>query len=272
MCGRFALQLSVAEIEEIVEKHGIQIDEISPPIDLPERSHASELKSEPVDTVLEEKTELGLTEEPTAVAKRSLNIAPHDNVYIYIRDADKHALKLMNWTLVPPFMRDSKMHPFNTRSESLHPLKGMYSCAKTNRGVVFMEGYYEWMKEGSKRIPYYIKSAKHEPLICVPVIYTENTFSIITTGAASDLKYIHSRMPVVIDFKDVDQWVDADFNDARKVLKPKQGLENYRVSTDVNKVGVDKPDLNKKIEIKPGNSFFKRKHEETERPAKIRAK
>lgn len=200
--------------------------------------------------------------EQTPQVKHSLNVAPHDNVYVYKVHDGEHALQLMNWSLVPPFMRDRKQHPFNTRAESLHPLKSMYHCAETNRGIVFMQGYYEWKKEGSQRIPHYVKS-KSEPLLCVLAIYTDETFSIITTKAAEDIAYIHARMPVVVDFKDVRQWVEGSFDEAIRLLQPKAGLQSYLVSPEVNRVGVNRPGLNEPVKQKAVQDFFKRKSEQT---------
>lgn len=111
--------------------------------------------------------------------KPRLNIAPHSYCWVLVPEgvADHHndhhndhqvdhgkipkkipkkeQLLVMKWSLQPPYTSEPvKFSTFNTRVESLDPLKPTWRCAKQHRCVVFMQGYYEWHRDTKK--PFYI--------------------------------------------------------------------------------------------------------------------
>ncbi|ANB11564.1 hypothetical protein AWJ20_4384 [Sugiyamaella lignohabitans] len=190
----------------------------------------------------------------------------------------------MKWGLVPSYFKDvaqgGKM--FNCRAESLSEGRAVWSGPKKhNRCLVFMEGYYEWQKEGSKNsYPHYVKR-KDGKLMCMAGLWDHNTqggedlysFTIITTAAHKDIAWLHERMPVIVDPEDklLDEWLDPHLiwkqntRDFQNMIKPipSSELEIYEVSTEVNKIGRDSPKMNQPIKVsnKPGpaNAFFQRK-------------
>lgn len=74
------------------------------------------------------------------------------------------------------------------------------------------------------------------------------TYSIITTESNAQLRFLHDRMPVILEngSEDVGMWLDPRRNEwseeLQALLKPFEGeLECYAVSGDVGKVGNDSP-------------------------------
>ncbi len=81
---------------------------------------------------------------------------------------------------------------------------------------------------------------------------------IITTSAPDDLGQIHDRMPMVIEPDRWADWLDpaaSDPADLQALLAPAAsgGLVSYPVSTAVNSVRNNGPELTKRIELaRPG--------------------
>ena len=68
-----------------------------------------------------------------------------------------------------------------------------------------------------------------------------DTGAILTTSASEDLRFIHDRMPVIIEQKDFARWLDCKTQEPRHVadlLRPAQAdfFEAIPVSDKVNKV------------------------------------
>ncbi len=74
------------------------------------------------------------------------------------------------------------------------------------------------------------------------------TATVITTSAPDELGRIHDRMPMIIDADSWADWLDPDATDPaqlRSLLAPAvaSGLESYPVSTAVNSVRHNGPEL-----------------------------
>lgn len=76
------------------------------------------------------------------------------------------------------------------------------------------------------------------------------TYTVITTSSNADLKFLHDRMPVILDpgSKAMATWLDPHrttwSKELQSLLKPYDGeLEVYPVSKDVGKVGNNSPDF-----------------------------
>ena len=75
-----------------------------------------------------------------------------------------------------------------------------------------------------------------------------DTGAILTTSANETLRFIHDRMPVVIEQKDFARWLDCKTQEPRHVadlMKPAQAdfFEAIPVSDRVNKVANTGPDI-----------------------------
>ena len=127
------------------------------------------------------------------------------------------------------------------------------------RCIVIAQGFYEWLKKnnGKERIPHYIKR-KDGKLMCMAglwdcVKYEDSeeklySYTIITTDSNNQLKFLHDRMPVILEngSDEVRTWLDPRrytwSKELQSLLKPFKGeLEIYPVSKDVGKVGNNSP-------------------------------
>ena len=74
-----------------------------------------------------------------------------------------------------------------------------------------------------------------------------HTFAVITTDNSEDLAHVHDRMPVLIERKDYDWWLDPSSNptDLRSLLHPAipGTVQAWKVSRLVSQVRNDGPEL-----------------------------
>ena len=56
--------------------------------------------------------------------------------------------------------------------------------------------------------------ARWQPTARVQPVYS---FSIVTTAANDFMAKIHDRMPVILDYRDLDHWLDPDVHEPERV-------------------------------------------------------
>ncbi len=120
-----------------------------------------------------------------------------------------------------------------------------------------MDGFYEWLRDGSRRQPMRIHDPDDQPL-ALAGLWTGRkdeetgewlrTFTIVTTRPNGFMASIHDRMPVVVPPESWATWLDPtprDPGELRALLEPRDdvGLAAYPVSTLVNNVRNDGPEL-----------------------------
>jgi len=176
-----------------------------------------------------------------------------------------YKLQAMRWGLIPFWTKRNPdygtvLRTINCRSDSLLDNRGMWtSMKKRKRCIVVCQGFYEWLKKnnGKERIPHYIKR-KDGQLLCFAglwdcVKYEDSdekiyTFTIITTEANKQIKFLHDRMPVIFEqgSEAVRTWLDPNryewSKELQSLLNPYSGeLEIYPVNKEVGKVGNNSP-------------------------------
>ncbi|KAL1878179.1 hypothetical protein Daus18300_002096 [Diaporthe australafricana] len=174
-----------------------------------------------------------------------------------------YKLQSMKWGLVPFWTKRNPdygavMKTINCRDDSLAQAGGMWSSMKgRKRCIVVAQGFYEWLKNGKDKMPHFVKR-KDGRLMCLAglwdcVQYEDDdqkhyTYTIITTDSNKQLKFLHDRMPVILDpaSDKMKAWLDPQRYEWSKglqdCLKPFDGeLEIYPVSKEVGKVGNNSP-------------------------------
>ncbi|KAK6209322.1 hypothetical protein LQW54_006427 [Pestalotiopsis sp. IQ-011] len=207
-----------------------------------------------------------------------------------------YKLQSMKWGLIPFWTKrnpdyGSMMKTINCRDDSLAQGGGMWSTMKARkRCIVVAQGFYEWLKrEGSRdKIPHFVKR-RDGHLMCFAglwdcVQYDDDdddgggdddngaqkrsrqkqmhyTYTIITTDSNAQLRFLHDRMPVILDngSEALRTWLDPGRHEWTKelqgLLKPFQGeLEVYPVSKEVGKVGNNSPTFVVPIDSKENKS------------------
>ncbi|MFY9177394.1 MAG: SOS response-associated peptidase [Caldicoprobacterales bacterium] len=119
----------------------------------------------------------------------------------------------------------------NARSETIMNKPMFKNSFFTARCIIPANFYYEWKEEDKgKKVKYGI-GLKDRNLISLGGIFKlsidesqsiqQLTFVIITTEAVEGIKNIHSRMPLIIQDRDIEPWLDrnADIKYIQRILK-----------------------------------------------------
>ena len=149
----------------------------------------------------------------------SYNIAPKQISPILLNDG-KRKVKPMYWGLVPSWAKDKTISAkmINARSETLGEKPSFQSLIYQKRCIVISDGYFEWKREGSKKIPYYIRDPDGK-LLPMAGLWDECddkqekkwlTYTVITTDPSNQINQIHNRMPVILDKLEMDLWINFD--------------------------------------------------------------
>jgi putative SOS response-associated peptidase YedK len=149
-------------------------------------------------------------------------------------------IKLMNWGLVPFWLKDSaklneiRLGTLNAKAETLKEKPSFRLPFRNKRCLIMSHGFFEWQHVGKEKIPYYIK-LKNDELFAFAGLYDEwldkitgeifMGFSIITCEANVLMSKIHNskkRMPVIIEKEKEELWVESkiDEDTITSLLRP----------------------------------------------------
>ncbi|KAN0060567.1 hypothetical protein ACQY0O_007217 [Thecaphora frezii] len=252
------------------------------------RSIAEQLPRSPPPTVA-----------PCAPYRASYNVAPHSCCLVLRRNASSGSdsslhLDAMVWGLVPRNTHGGAgWNTINARDDTLASSRLWSPLLEANRCVLFCQGFYEWQKkplpdQGEKveRVAHFIGMAqsgsgrvdiegRQKRLMPLAALYStdqegKRSFTIITTQANDQLRFLHDRMPVILaDAGSIEQWIGMagePWKQVRHLVHPYRGeLECYKVPKEVGKVGNDDPKFLHPIETRKDGvaAFFQRQKHAT---------
>ena len=153
----------------------------------------------------------------------------------------------------------------NARAESLADKPAYERAFRRHRCLVPAEGFYEWQRRGSRKQPMFIHRRDGEPMAFAglwagwrdaPDGEWLRSCAIVTTNANDTLAPLHDRMPVVLEERDWDRWLDPDSGDVdalAHLLQPASDdlLVAYPVGSAVNSADNDGPELVERVELEP---------------------
>jgi putative SOS response-associated peptidase YedK len=214
MCGRFNLRTSASQLKEFFE----------------------------------------LFREPAVTTR--YNIAPTQTTVVCRRnDAGQRELVPLRWGLIPSWSKDIKIGVslINARSESVAEKPSFRTAFRKRRCLVPASGFYEWLREGKNKQPYHIHRVDDGPFAMAGLAECWNrgdqpieSFSIVTTSANQLMRSIHDRMPVILDQKWFDAWLDpkGELEFLKALIQPQEwtGFEALPVSPVVNNARNETPE------------------------------
>jgi len=192
------------------------------------------------------------------------NIAPGQTMPVLI-GRDGRELALMKWGLVPSWAKEESIgyKMINARSESISEKPSFRKPLQSQRCLVPADAYYEWMKTPGSRHkrPFRFSLKNDEPFGFAGLwdIWKKPdreelfSYTIITTSANDLAKPIHYRMPVVLQPRDEEMWLDCGFRDTDRLVSllqpyPSSEMKCYEVSTLVNSPRNDSPECMAKLD------------------------
>jgi putative SOS response-associated peptidase YedK len=126
--------------------------------------------------------------------------------------------------LVPCFhkgtLKEFKYPTFNARVETLGGTRSFRDALKKGRRCIIpISGFYEWTGDKKDRQPHYFTTADGAPVMTLaglwerwtdPETLQEMLSATIIVGAASEwMRKYHDRMPMMLDPKDFDAWLNG---------------------------------------------------------------
>ena len=185
------------------------------------------------------------------------NVAPGQEVPVIVR-GDRNRLVPMTWGFIVPFVRDSAAgRPvINARAETLLSKPSFRGAVQERRCLVPASGFYEWRKEGQRKVPFYVR-IPGDPVFALAGLYgilrdpkegEHRTFTIIPPEPNRLVAGLHDRMPAILLREKEEAWLrpgpvgPADLASLLAPYPPGE-MEAYTVSGKVNDPGSEGPGL-----------------------------
>lgn len=204
--------------------------------------------------------EFKVTVPPDVLLKPRYNIAPTQIIPAVLESAGERIVSELRWGLIPAWAKEAAIGSrlINARSETLSEKPSFRNAFRRRRCLIPASGFYEWQRveKGAKQ-PFYFR-LKDKDVFGFAGLWEEwldketgeavATCTIITTMANKVLEPVHDRMPVILQPKDYEQWLDEKENNTdalRQLLAPFPAAEmtSHAVSRAVNSPTSDSPEL-----------------------------
>lgn len=188
-----------------------------------------------------------LSAAPDEVVPR-YNIAPTQPVLV-IPNRSQRLLREARWGLVPHWAKSLAVghRMINARAETLPTRAAFRTALERRRCLIPADGFYEWKRAGRQRSPFFVHSRDGEPIGFAglwdiwrsPQGEAVASCTIITTAPNQLIAPLHDRMPVILDPKSYDAWLNPRPQPAEVLMPllvpaPADALEFYPVSPLVN--------------------------------------
>jgi putative SOS response-associated peptidase YedK len=206
----------------------------------------------------------GLSEIP--VMSPRYNIAPTQSLAAVrvAAGAGARRLAFLRWGLVPGWAKDVTIgvKMINARCETVAEKPAFRSAFRARRCLVPASGFFEWTREGSKKVPWFI-CLRQASLFAIAGLWESwkdpqgkelQSVTLLTTGAGEAMADIHERMPVILRPADYAAWLDPAQRESTPLLSlirpwDSSDLLKRRVSPVVNSALHDVPECLESISI-----------------------
>ena len=164
------------------------------------------------------------------------NAHPYQQLPVIKKYTNGNTLELLKWGIIPSWSKNKDFKPLiNARLETIDEKISFKKNIKLHRCVAVADGFYEWKRDGKTKTPFYFLRYDKK-MMFIAGIFEDNQFCLITEQAAENINEIHHRQPVILNEKDINNYLNLQIdgsNFLKEAKKPK--LEFYEVSKDVNK-------------------------------------
>jgi len=163
---------------------------------------------------------LGIEDEGHAFAdyRPRFNIAPTDQHFIVTSEFERRKVERARWGLVNRWAKDNSRASqcINAKAETLEQRPTFSEAFQKRRCVVPADGFYEWTGPKSKRQPLWIHPRAGGLMLFAGLYESwypernqpEVTFTIVTCAANAAIAEIHNRMPVVLNERAAEDWMN----------------------------------------------------------------
>jgi len=189
------------------------------------------------------------------------NVPPTETIRMVAAPEGERRLVAARWGF-RPFWTDAARGRaqtwINARAETAWESPAFAPALRKRRCIIPADAFYESDRSRKPPQPYAIGPMGDGELLALagiwaPPVEGVRSAAIMTTTPNELLATIHNRMPVILDRTALDAWLDPE-TDAAEVASllapaPDAGLRMWPVSTAVNRVDTDGPELLRPIEL-----------------------
>ncbi len=118
--------------------------------------------------------------------------------------------------------------------------------------IIPASGFYEWTGAKGAKQPHLFTAADGSPLLAFAGLWDRwkdpatsewiLSCTIIVSGASAWMEPYHDRMPVLLEAKDFDGWLDGSLGPEELKPAPEEALREWKVSPRLNRTGVGDDD------------------------------
>lgn len=190
---------------------------------------------------------------------RHYNAAPTQQLPL-ITNTEPRIIQPGRWGFKPSWLKQKPTGLINARKETLVEKPAFLQAFQKRRCLVLSDGFYEWQRQGSSKQPYYIHLKNNQPFAFAGIweLFKNKegllipSFAIITAPSNDIITPLHDRMPIILEQKNEKLWLSQESDLARltSLLNPVSAdqLEVYPVSSAVNTIEIENPDLIKPLQ------------------------
>jgi putative SOS response-associated peptidase YedK len=201
---------------------------------------------------------LGVDENDLRDYRARYNIAPTDQHFVVTSKYERRTARTATWGLVNSWATDNSRASqcINAKAETLEERRAFREAFFQRRCLVPADGFYEWRGPKTQREPVWIHPTNGGLLLFAGLYEAwqakrgdwQWTFTIITTVANALLKPIHDRMPVILNERAAEDWMNPNEAQPKRLKSlllpaPEGVLLITPASPSVNSVKNDGPEL-----------------------------
>lgn len=151
------------------------------------------------------------------------NIAPTQQVPLIRIDGATARIDPARWGLLPTWKKDETGAPlFNARGETVADKPSFRSAFQARRGLMVLDGYYEWKAGEAGKTPYYVRPEKG--LLYAAALWETGlnrlSTTMVTTEATENMAWLHHRLPLFLLPDEIEQWVHGSPEEAAELIAP----------------------------------------------------
>lgn len=180
----------------------------------------------------------------------SYNVAPSQKIPAVVRPLEnkKREMKLLQWGFVASWNQGGRLL-INVQSENIGDKPILEESFEKWRCLIPVDGFYEWRHQAKETRPFYFQMKDKKPFalagLWAPQKVEDKVIevcAILTTTPNEEVRVVHDRMPVILDPKHYDLWLESDdvrdFKEINQLFRPYPGekMEGYQVGNWVNNV------------------------------------
>ncbi len=183
------------------------------------------------------------------------NVGPEQSIAVVRLEQGERRLAMLRWGF--PVQLSGPLQPklvINARGETVDTKATFRDAFRNRRCLIPASGFYEWQAHarGPKQ-PFYARPKNGQPFAMAgiwerttePGGRTVESAAIVTCEANAFLRPIHERMPAILMTADWGVWLSGSSQAAKALIRlaPDDFFEAYAVSTAVNRMANDRPEL-----------------------------